>query len=113
MRDQGCVWGIYLRIISIKLLNKPIVFHERKPQHDRRNIMISYYIKGIIIDIGLFLLNFLPKIGKIKRLHRILYLRKLLRTDGPAATAEYWRDAGMKVGKGCRIYSIYAGTERF
>jgi acetyltransferase-like isoleucine patch superfamily enzyme len=67
--------------------------------------MIRYYIKGIVIDIGLFLLNCLPKIGKIKRLHRMFYLRKLSRTDGFAAAVEYARDCGIKVGKDCRFYS--------
>jgi acetyltransferase-like isoleucine patch superfamily enzyme len=75
--------------------------------------MISYHIKGIIIDIGLFLLKFVPKIGKMKRLYRWFYLRKLSRIDGPAASAEYLRDLGMKVGKDCRCYSSYGGTEPF
>jgi acetyltransferase-like isoleucine patch superfamily enzyme len=66
--------------------------------------MISYYIKGIIIDIVLFLLDYLPKIGKIKRLHRIFYLKKLSRTDGFAAVVEKARDCGIKVGNDCRFY---------
>jgi acetyltransferase-like isoleucine patch superfamily enzyme len=77
---------------------------EKNPRDYRRGIMIWYFIKGILINIGLFLLSFLPKIGKIKRLHRIVYLRKLSRTDGPAAAIEYARDCGIKVGKDCRFY---------
>ncbi len=75
--------------------------------------MISYFIKGLIIDLGLILLTFVPKIGKIKKIHRFLYLRKLNRIDGPAAAVEFARDLGMKVGKDCRFYTAYEGPEPF
>ncbi len=75
--------------------------------------MIIYYLKGIVIDIGLFLLRFFPKVGKIKRIHRIFYLRKLSRTDGAAAAVEFARDLGVTVGKDCRLYSTNFGVEPF
>jgi len=67
--------------------------------------MIMYYIKGLVIDSGLFVLNLLPRVGIIKKIHRIFYLRKLSRIDGPAAAVEYARDHGIKVGENCRFYS--------
>jgi hypothetical protein len=54
--------------------------------------MISYFLKGILINIGLFILNIFPKKGIFRKMHRIIYLRKLSRIDGPAAVVEYARD---------------------
>lgn len=64
-----------------------------------------YQLKGIVILAGLFVLNLLPRVGVLKRLHRIFYLRWLSRVDGPAAAVEYARDYGVKVGRNCRFYS--------
>ena len=75
--------------------------------------MISYFFKGILIDIGFFILKFFPKKGIFRKLHRVIYLRKLSRIDSPAAAAEYARDSGVKIGKDCRIYGSGFGREGF
>lgn len=68
--------------------------------------MIKLYIKYTLVTIALSILNHLPKFksGRMKKLHRSLYLSKLRFADAPAAAVEYARDYGVTVGKNCRIY---------
>jgi acetyltransferase-like isoleucine patch superfamily enzyme len=75
--------------------------------------MIISAIKKMMINVGLFVLELVPKNGLTKKLHRFFYLRWLLHEDYAVAIAEMARDVGMKVGKDCRLYTTNFQAEPF
>jgi acetyltransferase-like isoleucine patch superfamily enzyme len=71
-------------------------------------------LKGLVIETGLRVLDRLPAKGRRwKALHRRLTLGKLYRQDMALWRVEKARDLGVKVGTGCRFFSLEFQSEPY